>query len=134
MSKKILLSLSFVFVVSMVLAQNKEKCFSNDGLKYKVTIKIEFLSTYQVKGTLTRDDYAGEILSTDFKGTIKGNILGINFNEEPFSIGDGSEWRNDAWKIVKKNNGKENLEITFTSKNYKTNKWDKRIYNFETCE
>lgn len=133
--KKLMLVLTCsLFILLQVNAQKNHQCFENNGLKYKTVITINFLSSTQITGTVTSEEYDAETeKKVDFTGIITGKILKIKFKNTPPIVGDATEWTNKPW-ILKKNKGIENLYIIFHSKNYDTQKWSNTTAEFTTCQ
>lgn len=137
--KRLILALiCLLFIFIQVNAQKKQKCFENDGLKYKTVVTINFLSaspiTGMVAGTVTSREYDAETTAkTDFTGTISNHTLKIKFKGTSPATGNATEWTNKPW-ILKKNKGVENLYIIFHSKNYDTKKWSNTTAEFTTCQ
>jgi hypothetical protein len=112
----------------------KEKCFVNDGLKYKTIISLYVGDTSFVLGHVTSEELgSGEEKTTDFIGTLIDNKLPVNFRKEPPLMGDASEWTNKTWSL-KKEGAKETLHIVFNAKNYDTNKWEDTDYRFVSVD
>ncbi len=112
------------------------KCFSNDGLKYSVVIKLFYSSTTQLTGTVVSKHLeSGESEIAKFTGTIVGDQLTTQFRGNPPTVGDASEWTSKPWTIDNKP-GKEKIRIVFNAKNYETNKWAETDYEFAatTCQ
>jgi hypothetical protein len=111
---------------------SSEKCFSSDGLKYTVTIKMK-INGGEVSGQLASTEAGSNQTKTaDFNGTLTGEKLMIKFNGNPPVIGDASEWTNNPW-ILDKSGKKETLLIIFNAKNYETNNWEDQKYEFTAC-
>ncbi len=133
-SKQILASVFFLFAFMQAYSQKKQKCFEDDGLKYKTVIHINFLSTTQVSGNVTSEEYDSQAkLKTDFTGIISGRMLKIKFNGNRPVVGAATQWLDKPWTI-KKTKGKETLCIIFYSKNYNTQKWSNTTYEFIPCQ
>jgi hypothetical protein len=111
---------------------SSEKCFSSDGLKYTVTIKMK-INGDEVSGQLASTDAgSNQTKASDFSGTITGEKLNIKFKGNPPVIGDASEWTNNPWTLDKSGK-KETLLIIFNAKNYETSKWEDQKYEFTAC-
>lgn len=132
--KQAFIGISLLFTLIQANGQAKQKCFENDGLKYKTVVTINFLSATQVNGTVTSGEYDAETTAkADFTGTINNKTLKIKFKGTPPTIGDATQWTNKPW-VIKKTKGKETLCIIFYSKNYETNKWSNTTYKLEPCQ
>lgn len=108
-----------------------QKCFTNDGLKYKTVVTISFGET-DVVGTVTSEELgSGQKQTTAFEGTLSGDALTVKFKGTAPVVGEASEWTTKPWTIKNKA-GKEKLHIVFNTKNYETNKWADADYEFET--
>ena len=107
-----------------------QKCFANDGLKYKTVVTITISET-NVVGTVTSEEMgSGQKQTTAFEGTLSGDAITVKFKGTPPVVGDASEWTSKSWTIKNKS-GKEKLHILFNAKSYETNKWAETDYEFE---
>jgi hypothetical protein len=123
----------FALSTSPLWSQKISKCFSNDGLKYRTTVKFT-INNNKLNGTVASDEYDDTAIEqTSFTGTKTGNTIKVKFNGKPPVVGAASEWTNKAWTL-KKVNGVEILMITFYSKDYDTNKWSNANCEFTPCD
>lgn len=124
----------FLTLLSKVcFGQTTNKCFSNDGLKYRTSIKFKIGADNQISGTVVSDEYEDTPLEqASFTGSKIGNTFKVKFNGTPPMVGEASEWTDKLWTI-KKVNGVETLVIIFNAKNSKTNKWANTSYEFAPC-
>jgi hypothetical protein len=109
------------------------KCFANDGLKYKTVINLSIGETDCIGIVTSEDLESGKKESTGFTGTISGDKLTIKFKGTAPVIGSASEWTDKPWSL-KKDGGKETLHIVFSAKNYDTNKWKDTDYLFAPAD
>ena len=117
--------------IPVVEMMRTRKCFSNDGLKYSVTIKLIYLSATEVTGSVvSRETETNKIATARFLGMIDGNKVIVQFRGNPPIVGVASEWTSKPWTLENKS-GKERINILFNAKNYETNKWIETNYEFE---
>ena len=134
LNKQFLLIMLLMLIITQSNGQGKQKCFEDDGLKYKIVVTINFLTATQVNGVVTSAEQDSDTKEkADFIGTIKGRVLNIRFKEKPPVVGNATQWRSKPW-LIKKDNGKETLCIIFYSKNYDTKKWGNTTYKFVPCQ
>lgn len=108
----------------------QEKCFINEGLKYKTIITLFVGDTSLVFGHVTAIELGTEEKKTsEFTGRLISNKLTVNFKDTPPNIGAASEWTGTPW-LIKKTVRKEILQIQFNVKNYQSNKWENMNYEF----
>jgi hypothetical protein len=111
---------------------SSEKCFSSEGLKFSVTIKMK-INGENVSGQVASTDAGSNQTKTaDFSGTLSGDKIMTRFKGDPPVIGDASEWTNNPW-ILDKSGKNETLLIIFNAKNYETNNWEDQKYEFTSC-
>jgi hypothetical protein len=123
----------FILASNLCFAQTKNKCFSNDGLKYRTSVKFKISADNKISGTVVSDEYEDTpIEQASFTGTKIGNTFKVKFNGKPPVVGAASEWTNKLWTI-RKINSVETLVIIFNAKNYDTNKWSNTNYEFAPC-
>ncbi|MBL0274286.1 MAG: hypothetical protein IPQ06_14750 [Chitinophagaceae bacterium] len=109
----------------------QQKCYSNDGLKYKTVISINFSTDNGITGSVMSQEYGSDKKeSTTFTGTVDADKLNIRFTGTPPLLGAASEWTTRPWALDH-SSGKEKLRIVFNSKNYATNKWAETEYEFD---
>ena len=110
------------------------KCFENDGLKYRITINLNYISAVEFSGMITTDEYGKKLVDKQrFIGSVKGNDITVKFmNRKLPVVGDATEWTTKPWTI-KNTLGAETLSIIFNAKNYDTNQWAETSYEFKGC-
>lgn len=134
LNKQTFLVTLLLFTLIQSNGQGKQKCFEDNGLKYRTVITINFLTTTRVNGVVTSTEYDSDVKEeTDFTGTINGKMLNIKFNGKPPIIGAATQWMSKPW-LIKKNSKKEVLCIIFYSKNYDTKRWSNITYEFTSCQ
>lgn len=120
-------------VDSAVTVTVEKKCFENMGMKYLVRVEIDINGTTVTGNIMSKDLGSNQQSAATFTGTLKENNLTIKFAKQAPVVGDASEWTDKPWKLVK-NGSKEKLLIPFDAKNYETNKWQTKDYEFEACK
>jgi len=110
-----------------------KKCYTNEGLKYKIVVVINFGETDVVGNITSEETSSGEIHTTAFEGKLSGKTITAVFKGTPPPAGDASEWTTKPWTIENKQ-GKEILHIVFNAKNYETNKWADMDYEFTATD
>jgi|CXWL01.1.fsa_nt_gi hypothetical protein len=109
----------------------KQKCYTNEGLKYKVVITINYISATEVTGSVVSQELESDKKGVaKFTGIIDGDKLTVQFRETAPVVGAASEWTTKPW-IIDNTSGKEKIRIVFNSKNYETNKWSDTGYELE---
>lgn len=120
-------------IPNLCFGQTQNKCFSNDGQKYRTSVKFKINVDNKISGTVVSDEYdETPIEKASFTGTKIGNTFKVKFSGKPPVIGAASEWTDKVWTL-KRINGVETLVIIFNAKNYGTNKWSNTSYEFAPC-
>jgi hypothetical protein len=113
--------------------KTQNKCFANDGQKYRTSVKLQINADNKISGTVVSDEYdETPIEKASFTGTKIGNTFKVKFSGKPPVVGASSEWTEKVWTL-KEINGVETLVIIFNAKNYDTNKWSNTSYEFVPC-
>jgi hypothetical protein len=109
----------------------KEVCFENTGLKYRVKIRINFISEKRATVSVSSNEIGDNKISVaNFSCDTKANNLIIQSVEDLPAAGDASEWvANKNW-VIDNVKGKIALIIPFNAKNYDTHKWELTNYEF----
>lgn len=120
---------------SLANAQGVSKCFRADWLQGERVVNFKAVGG-KVTGTFTVGSDGGGDARPDatyeFSGTLKGNILTVAFDGHRLPDVAPSEMKSLIWSLVKSGD-KERLRIKFSGKNYKTNKYEVRFADFESC-
>jgi hypothetical protein len=132
--KQLITILFFLSISGLNFGQSINKCFSNGGLKYRSTIKIQIVADDTIKGMAISDEYDDTpIEQTSFTGIKKGDTLFVKFNGNPPISGSASEWTDKPW-IIKKAADRETLIVVFYEMNYDTRIWGYDEIEFISCE
>ncbi|MBI5856811.1 MAG: hypothetical protein HZB42_04095 [Sphingobacteriales bacterium] len=117
------------------IEMKKEICFENTGLKYRLRIRINFISAKRATVSVSSNEIGGNKISVaNFSCDVNVNNLIIKSVEDLPAAGDASEWvANKNW-VIDTANGKTVLSVPFNAKNYDTNKWELTDYEFVQVE
>jgi hypothetical protein len=110
-------------------------CFENEGLKYNLRIRIEYITPERANVEVISTDIGSNKESVaSFSCDIKDNQLLVKSVSSLPAAGDASEWiANKNW-VIDANKAKQTLLIPFKAKNYETNKWEEMTYSFDPCQ
>lgn len=115
-----------------------KKCYSNQGLKYDVTVFLVYNTDTSFTGSVVSRNLETDLdEKTPFTGKVKNGNLIISFNETAPVIGAATEWTDKPWQIEKISGnaaGKEMLHIPVKAKNYETSKWEEMDYLFSPAD
>lgn len=129
---------SLLFIVllssSLTLAQNKRRCFVNEGLKDKHTVEVTIAGT-KVSGVYTvvrgYDESAAE--KYKFSGTTRdGSHLQIKFEGKAVPYELPPVDKSIVWTLLKRGRT-DVLKIRTYGKNYETNKYAAYSMELEPC-
>jgi hypothetical protein len=110
-------------------------CFENDGLKYALQVRIEYITTDKATVEVNSTDLgSNKKVTSTFTCEIKDNQLLVKSISNLPLAGDASQWiPNKNW-VIDANKPKQTLLIPFKAKNYETNKWVEMNLSFDPCQ
>jgi hypothetical protein len=140
-----ILAASFVIILVCILsgagssanAQDISKCFRADWLQGERVVNFRIngskvTGTFVVGGGGGGGDDTTSDAAYEFKGTLKGDTLTVEFAEDKLPDVSPSEMKSLVWTLVK-SGGTETLRIKFSGKNYDTNKYEVSFADFKPC-
>lgn len=140
-----ILAASFVIILVCVLpgaastanAQGVSKCFRADWLQGERVVNFR-INGSRVTGTFVVGEGGGgddtpSDATYEFKGTLKGDTLTVQFVDNKLPDVSPSEMKSLVWSLVRAG-GTESLRIKFSGKNYDTNKYEVSFADFKPCD
>ena len=110
-----------------------KRCYSNLGLKYEVTVILEYKTDTTFTGQVISRNLETDLDEiTPITGRSKNGNLLITFTGNAPVIGAATEWLDKPWRIEKtnaKSPDEEMLHIPVKAKNYENNKWEETVYD-----
>jgi hypothetical protein len=135
---KFAVALLCIFAGASANAQSVSKCFRADWLQGERVVNFrvdgnKLTGTFVVENSGDGDAATLPEATYEFSGTRKGNTLTVAFANNKLPDVSPSEMKSLVWTLVGTSD-KETLRIKFRGKNYRTNKYEDSLADFESCK